>query len=73
MSDVNDRGPGGTDDPENLGVVHARCNSEKGRRWDPKRKKGDAEYDAFTARLAERRRQRWRVPGVVGPTPRGPA
>jgi 5-methylcytosine-specific restriction endonuclease McrA len=57
---IRARRRGGTDDPENLGVVHARCNHEKGRRWDPKRRRGPSDYEAFIARLLERRRERRR-------------
>lgn len=58
---------GGTEELENLGVVHARCNHEKGWRWDPKRQCGASEYDDFVARLLERRRQRWRDPWTPEP------
>ena len=57
---IRARTRGGGDLPENLAVVHARCTAEKGRRWDPKRRRPDAEYDAFVARLLERRRLRQR-------------
>jgi 5-methylcytosine-specific restriction endonuclease McrA len=66
LEHIRARGRGGTDDLENLGVVHARCNHEKGFRWDPKRCRDPGEYDAFIARLLERRRQRWRDPGGEG-------
>jgi 5-methylcytosine-specific restriction endonuclease McrA len=62
LEHIRARGRGGTDEPGNLAVVHARCNGEKGRRWDPKRRRGASEYEAFVARLLERRRQRWRDP-----------
>ena len=32
------RSLGGTNELRNLGVAHRRCNGEKGRRWDPKRR-----------------------------------
>ncbi len=63
LEHIRARHRGGTDEPDNLGVAHARCNGEKGRRWDPKRRRADAEYDEFIARLLERRKQRWREPG----------
>jgi hypothetical protein len=66
LEHIRARGRGGTEEPENLGVVHARCNHEKGRRWDPKRRRHASEYEAFIARLLERRRQRWRDPGPPG-------
>jgi 5-methylcytosine-specific restriction endonuclease McrA len=60
LEHIRARRRGGGDDLENLGVVHGRCNWEKGRRWDPKRRRPPAEYDALVDRLLERRRQRWR-------------
>jgi 5-methylcytosine-specific restriction endonuclease McrA len=60
LEHIRARTRGGDEDPENLAIAHGRCNAEKGRRWDPKRKRADAEYDAFIARLIERRRLRWR-------------
>jgi hypothetical protein len=62
LEHIRARGRGGTEDLENLGVVHGRCNWEKGRRWDPRRRRPDADYEAFVARLLERRRARWRDP-----------
>jgi 5-methylcytosine-specific restriction endonuclease McrA len=64
LEHIRARGRGGTDDLENLGVVHARCNHEKGRRWDPKRRRTAAEYDPFIARLLQRRHHRWRDPAA---------
>ncbi len=58
------RSRGGSDELENLAVVHAACNHEKGRRWDPKRRRRPAEYDAYVARLLGRRRERWKEPGT---------
>jgi 5-methylcytosine-specific restriction endonuclease McrA len=60
LEHIRARGRGGTEALDNLGVVHARCNHEKGRRWDPKRRRPAVEYDAFIARLLEKRRSRWR-------------
>jgi 5-methylcytosine-specific restriction endonuclease McrA len=62
LEHIRARRRGGTDDPENLAVVHDRCNGEKGRRWDPRRRRAGPDYDAFIARLLDRRRQRWREP-----------
>jgi 5-methylcytosine-specific restriction endonuclease McrA len=54
------RSRGGTEAAENLAIVHARCNHEKGRRWDPKRRRSAADYEALVARMLEKRRSRWR-------------
>ena len=70
LEHIRARSRGGTEELANLGVVHARCNHEKGRRWDPKRRRAASEYDGFVARLLERRRQRWRDPA---PEPGPPA
>ncbi len=61
LEHIRARGRGGTDDLDNLGVVHGRCNWEKGRRWDPKRSRKAAEYDEYVARLLARRQERWRA------------
>ena len=63
LEHIRARGRGGTDELENLGVVHGRCNWEKGRRWDPRRRRNADEYETLIARLLERRRARWRGPG----------
>ncbi|HUP27272.1 MAG TPA: HNH endonuclease signature motif containing protein [Chloroflexia bacterium] len=60
LEHIRARTRGGTDDLENLALVHGRCNWEKGRRWDPRQKRSSEEYDLFVARLLERRRERWR-------------
>jgi len=60
LEHIRARSRGGTEEPDNLAVVHGRCNWEKGRRWDPKKRKSRDDYEAFIARLAERRRERWR-------------
>jgi len=60
LEHIRARRRGGTDDLDNLGVVHGSCNWEKGRRWDPMRSRDPYEYDAFVERLLERRRARWR-------------
>jgi 5-methylcytosine-specific restriction endonuclease McrA len=60
LEHIHARGRGGTEELANLALVHARCNNEKGRRWDPKRCRSDSEYGAFVHRLLERRQARWR-------------
>ena len=60
LEHIRARRRGGGDHLENLGVVHGRCNWEKGRNWDPKRRRHPTEYDAFVTRLLQRRQQRWR-------------
>jgi 5-methylcytosine-specific restriction endonuclease McrA len=50
---------GGTDDPENLAIACARCNSEKGVRHDHKRP-DDPKLREVIERLRERRRKRLR-------------
>jgi 5-methylcytosine-specific restriction endonuclease McrA len=69
LEHIRARSRGGTEDPENLAVVHARCNGEKGIRWDPKRRRDPDEYEAFVARLLGRRKARWRDAGsgTAGP------
>ena len=67
LEHIRARGRGGTESLDNLGIVHGRCNWEKGRRWDPKGRRPRAEYDDFIARFLERRRQRWRDPIGLGP------
>ncbi len=52
---------GGTDELTNLALACARCNHQKGVRHDSKRK-GDARLAEIVAKLAERRRARWRDP-----------
>ena len=54
---------GGTDDLENLGIACARCNSEKGVRHDNK-PKNDARLLEIIAKLAAKRRARWREPAA---------
>jgi hypothetical protein len=60
LEHIRARGRGGTDDLDNLAIVHGRCNWEKGRCWDPKKRLSQDEYERFIARLVERRQQRWR-------------
>ncbi|MFL5732283.1 MAG: HNH endonuclease [Chloroflexia bacterium] len=59
LEHIQARSRGGTDDPHNLAIVHASCNHEKGRRWDPKRRRDPQEYSTFVARLLKRRQKRW--------------
>lgn len=60
LEHIRAKGRGGTDDPDNLAVVHGRCNWEKGRNWDPKRSRRPEEYEAFVATLLDRQRARRR-------------
>lgn len=60
LEHIRARSRGGDDSPLNLAVVHASCNSEKGLRWDPPRRRPAADYDAFVDRLLRRRLLRWR-------------
>ncbi|MFO0908706.1 MAG: HNH endonuclease [Isosphaeraceae bacterium] len=64
LEHIRARHRGGTEAWDNLAVVHGACNHEKGRRWDPKRRRSATDYDEFIARLLERRRQRWREPNA---------
>ncbi len=60
LEHIRARSRGGSDEPENLAIVHGSCNWEKGRRWDQKRRRSLEEYDMLVERLLEKRRQRWR-------------
>ncbi len=60
LEHIRARSRGGTEDLENLGIVHGRCNWEKGVRWDPKKRRSADEYETFIARLVEKRKRRWR-------------
>src|SRR4051812_22470374 len=60
LEHIRARSRGGTEDMDNLAIVHGRCNWEKGRRWDPKKRKSEDEYVSFIERLVQRRLQRWR-------------
>lgn len=55
---IRARSRGGTEDLENLAVVHFGCNNEKGRRWDPKRIKNPQEYETFIEKLLTKRKER---------------
>lgn len=69
------RSLGGTNDLRNLGVTHARCNSEKGRRWDPKRRHraNPDRYAELLTRLQTERTRRWREPETADATPNATA
>ena len=56
------RSLGGDNSLANLGLTHPRCNGEKGRRWDPKRRhRADpARYRELVRTLLERRKARMR-------------
>jgi 5-methylcytosine-specific restriction endonuclease McrA len=62
LEHIRARTRGGDDVLENLAIVHPQCNWEKGRRWDPRRRRQADEYEAFIERLIERRRIRLRAP-----------
>lgn len=53
---------GGTNDLRNLGIAHMRCNNEKGRRWDPRRRHNVQKdrYAALLQRLLTEQERRWR-------------
>lgn len=55
------RSRGGGNDPLNLGIAHQRCNAEKGRRWDPARRRRGREerYAALTERILRERARRF--------------
>jgi 5-methylcytosine-specific restriction endonuclease McrA len=61
LEHIRARSRGGTEDLENLAVVHGRCNWEKGHRWDPRKRRSNADYDEFVARLLQKRADRWRA------------
>ena len=61
---IQPRSLGGSNDLLNLGLTHPQCNSEKGRRWDAKRRhrhRAEA-YRALVERLLAERQRRWREP-----------
>ncbi len=64
LEHIRARSRGGTEELENLAIVHGSCNWEKGRRWDQKRRRSQDEYDDFINRLLEKRRLRWRAPAT---------
>ena len=56
------RSLGRTNDLRNLGVAHMRCNNEKGRHWDPRRRHHARQdrYAALLQHLLAERERRWR-------------
>ena len=62
------RSLGGDNALPNLGLTHPRCNGEKGRRWDPKRRHraDSARYHALVESLLARRQERWREQAASG-------
>ena len=56
------RTAGGGNDLHNLGLTHPRCNAEKGRRWDNRRRRppDEGRYEALVAGFLQRRAARWR-------------
>jgi 5-methylcytosine-specific restriction endonuclease McrA len=60
LEHIRARSRGGDETLENLAVVHGRCNWEKGRRWDPRKKRSATDYDEFVSRLLRKRADRWR-------------
>ena len=64
LEHIRPRTDGGTDDLANLGLAHARCNNEKGRRTDPKhRRQADPErYERIVQMLLARRAEGLRPP-----------
>lgn len=62
------RSLGGSSDLRNLGITHARCNTEKGMHWDGgrRRRSNPAKYGALVERLRGEREQRWRAPLGTG-------
>lgn len=63
LEHIRARTRGGTDDLENLAVVHGRCNAEKGIRWDPKRRRSAGDYEELVRKMLEKRASRLREPG----------
>jgi hypothetical protein len=60
LEHIRARSRGGGEELVNLGIVHGRCNWEKGVRWDPKKRRSADDYDALVTRLLNRRRERLR-------------
>lgn len=58
---IRPKAHGGTSDLENIALACGGCNNDKGVRHDH-RPAGDPKTEAIIARLAERRRARWRDP-----------
>ncbi len=64
LEHIRPRSDGGTDDVLNLGLAHARCNNEKGRRTDNKwRRQRDPErYERIVGELLAQRAEYFRPP-----------
>lgn len=60
------RSLGGANDLRNLGIAHMRCNNEKGRHWDPRRRHlaRQDRYAELLQRLLTERERRWREGSV---------
>jgi len=59
------RTEGGSNDLLNVGLTHPRCNAEKGRNWDNRKKRprhDNGRYEALVNGFLERRKARWREP-----------
>ena len=56
------RAEGGDSDLHNVGLTHPRCNAEKGRNWDNRKKRPSepGRYEALVNGFLERRKARWR-------------
>ena len=60
---IRPRTEGGDNDLRNLGLTHPRCNGEKGRNWDNRKKRADtARYETLVRGFLDRRVERWRDP-----------
>lgn len=66
LEHIRPRTDGGTNDLANLALAHGRCNHEKGRRTDPKRKRqADPDrYERIIGMLLARRAAGLRPPGA---------
>jgi len=59
-----------------VGLTHPRCNAEKGRNWDNRKKRprhDSGRYEALVNGFLERRKARWREPlpdAAAAPLPR---
>jgi 5-methylcytosine-specific restriction endonuclease McrA len=61
LEHIRARSRGGTDALENLAITHPGCNWEKGRRWDPRRRRNEQDYEEFVAKLLMKRADRLRL------------
>jgi 5-methylcytosine-specific restriction endonuclease McrA len=64
LEHIRPRTDGGSDDLANLGLAHGRCNHEKGRRTDPKKRRqaDPARYERIVSQLLARRAAGLRPP-----------